>query len=328
MRKYLAVALFAWLAGCGYVAAPLAPALHIPVKVTDLRAIQQGSSLVVGFTITGKTTDNLVIGHLREIDLRAGPDAKDTGKWEGTAKRIPVEPPKIAGLEARTSIAGLGWEDKDIRVAVRAVGPTGRAAQWSDPLIIHVVAIPPAPIVSAVSSTGGITLQWTSTVTAAGTKWRVTRTTKVKDQPPTVVEVPGPGWLDTAATEEDQTYTYQVQALVPAGKGVAEGDMSKAVTLTYKDVFPPAVPVGLTTIVGVKSVELAWEPNREPDLKGYQVWRAEGSNAPERLGDLTTEVTYSDKTIVSGKHYRYFVSAIDTHNNPSAKSAAVDVTVP
>jgi len=48
-----------------------------------------------------------------------------------------------------------------------------------------------------------------------------------------------PEWLDAAAIEEDQNYTYQVQALVPAGKSFAESDLSKPAGLTYKDVFPP-----------------------------------------------------------------------------------------
>jgi fibronectin type 3 domain-containing protein len=129
-------------------------------------------------------------------------------------------------------------------------------------------------------------------------------------------------------TEEDAEFTYRVQALLPAGKAVAEGEKSHAVSVTYKDVFPPAVPSALTAIAGVGSIELTWEPNHEPDLRGYQVYRAEASGALAKLGEVTGEVIYSDKTVVHAKRYVYAVSAVDKLGNESKLSATIEISAP
>ncbi len=322
MRTLLVVLAVAATCGCGYVGAPQPPALHIPERVTVLNARQHGGQLVIGFLVTGKTTDGLVLKRLREIELRYGPPGPSMDHWAIGAKRIPIEPPTAQGYEFKVPIAGL--ENKDIVIAVRVVGPTGRIGAWSEPLNLHVVPEPPVPVVEAVAGPAGITLRWPAAGAPPGTSWRVFRQTKGEEKPQAAALATAPEWLDTAAIEEDQPYRYQVQALVPAGKSFAESDLSKPAGLTYKDVFPPEPPAGLSAIAGVNSIELSWEPGREPDLKAYQVWRAEGSGPLVKLAEVAGDVTYSDRQVSAGKHYRYAISASDSKGNTSKPGVAIE----
>jgi hypothetical protein len=325
MRTFVAVLCLAAATGCGYVGAPLPPALNIPQRVEIVNASQHADQLVVGFLITGKTTDGLVLKRLRAIDLRAGPPAPSMEKWAQGARQIPVEPPDIDGHELRLPVAG--WENRDIVVAVRAVGPTGRVGAWSEPLAIHVVPVPPVPVVSAMAGPEGITLSWPRESAPPQTKWRVFRKKKGEEPAVAVADAPEPQWMDPV-TEENSEFTYQVQTLAPAGSRFAESALSRAVTVIYRDVFPPAPPVGLTAISGIGSIELTWEPNREPDLRGYQVYRAEAPGALVKLGDLTVEVTYGDKAVGHAKRYVYAVSAVDKLGNESKLSATVEISAP
>ena len=433
-------------------------------------------------------------------------------QWAAGAKRIPVEPPKAVGWELSAPIAGV--EDHNIVIAVRVIGPTGRIGAWSEPLTLHVVPVPPVPVVELVPGPAGITLRWPAAGAPPGTNWRVFRQQQGQQQPQAVALSAAPEWLDTSATGEDVHYSYQVQALVPAAitmgtttlnwnapgydqlkivtgsadgpplagalgssgtvkaedkvsnglrfflvdrktnkplagttvfllqsvqnepprltanpnpivvpagtdvgtttlswnapgydhlkiavgadmktvmtgelgssgsaqtgnwvsngleffladfttgraiagtavnvmhsgqsapptltanpnpilvpptKSFAESEISSAASLTYKDVFPPEPPSGLTAIAGVNSIELAWEPCREPDLKAYQIWRAEGSGPLVKLAEVAGEVTYSDHQVSSGQRYRYAVSASDTKGNTSKPGAAIEFVAP
>jgi hypothetical protein len=325
MRTFSTVLCLAAVTRCGYIGAPLPPALNIPQRVSIVNASQHADQLVVGFLITGDTTDGLVLKRLRAIDLRAGPPAPSMEKWAQGARQIPVEPPDIDGHELRLPVAG--WENQDIVVAVRAVGPTGRAGAWSEPLTVHVMPVPAVPAVSATAGPEGITLAWPREGAPSGTKWRVFRKKKGDEKAVAVADAPEPQWMDPM-TEENAEFTYQVQTLVPAGSGLAQSEMSRAITVAYRDVFPPAAPVGLTAIAGVGSIELTWEPNREPDLRGYQVYRAEAAGALMKLGDPTAEVTYSDKAVGHAKRYVYAVAAVDKLGNESKLGATVEISAP
>jgi hypothetical protein len=325
MRTFIPVLCLVAAAGCGYVGAPMPPALNIPERVQVVNASQQADQLVVGFLITGKTTDGLVLNRLRAIELRAGPPAASMHLWAQKARQIPVGSPAIDGHELKTPMAG--WENQDIVVAVRAVGPTGRPGAWSEPLTVHVVPAPAIPVVSASPGPEGITLSWPPAGAPAGTKWRVFRKKTGDERAVALAESSEPRWTD-AAMEENGQFTYQVQALVPAGSRLAESERSREVSVAYKDVFPPAAPASLSAIAGIGSIELTWEPNREPDLRGYQMYRAEASGALTKIGELTGEVTYSDKAVEHAKRYVYAVSAVDKLGNESKPSATVEIAAP
>ena len=108
--------------------------------------------------------------------------------------------------------------------------------------------------------------------------------------------------------------------------GGAESDISDTLSITPKDEFPPAVPVGLTASPGVKTIELSWERNTEPDFKGYRVYRSIDNGPFERIADMIEGPVFSDRNVEAGKHYRYAVSAVDQSGNESKQGEAVEIT--
>jgi len=126
-----------------------------------------------------------------------------------------------------------------------------------------------------------------------------------------------------------QSYRYLVRASVTAAEPFLESDDSPAVDVFPKDVFPPAVPAGLSAATGPEFITLIWDANKEKDLAGYLVWRKdEGSDAFVRLTNtVLLQNTYTDRAIEKGKRYGYAISAIDTIGNESARSAAVSEIV-
>ncbi len=95
--------------------------------------------------------------------------------------------------------------------------------------------------------------------------------------------------------------------------------------LVQGDIQPPAAPTGLTAAAGDKMVQLAWNPNTEPDLAGYNVYRStvSGSGYVKLNGILLTSPAYTDTSVSNGTTYYYVVTAVDTATNESAASVQV-----
>ena len=109
---------------------------------------------------------------------------------------------------------------------------------------------------------------------------------------------------------------------------MTESDLSASVSLTPVDKFPPAVPAGLRASTAPNSIELNWEPNAEPDLAAYRVYRAIAGGPFEKIADVTAVPSYSDRATEHGKTYRYAITAIDRSGNESPRSPVLEVVVP
>lgn len=111
-------------------------------------------------------------------------------------------------------------------------------------------------------------------------------------------------------------YAYQVLPLFPRG---VEGPLSDTVRLTWRATPPPT---GLAAVPGEGGVRLFWEP--EVGLKGYAVYRGEGTGEMTRLAEVEVP-PYLDAAVQSGRTYRYAVAAIgQTGEGPP--SAPVEAT--
>ncbi len=313
------------LCGCGYVGDPLPPALNIPVPVQDLRGLQRGDKVIIAFTPSLMTTDKLELKRLSSIDLRAGenkPGGFDMNRWLETAERLPLE--ETGERSVQVSLPAAKWAGKEMIFAVRGIGPTGRGAQWSNLLLLNVVPPPAAPVeLAVVGAPSGAYLQWKGD----GSQWRIWRLVE-GDKEPAVLGIAGErSWLDQTA-EYGKTYTYMVQQLVGSGATPGESEMSPSVSYHRVDTFPPAVPAGFVAIAGLKSIELNWDRNTEPDFKAYQLYRAVGDEPLKKLGAPVEKTSYSDADVESGKKYRYAVSSVDESGNESQPCAAVEIVAP
>jgi hypothetical protein len=110
------------------------------------------------------------------------------------------------------------------------------------------------------------------------------------------------------------------------------------VTVTPRDIFPPAVPQGLVAALlpgstpGTVLVDLSWSINLEPDLAGYRVYRSEQEGTRGQLvtPDLLLTPAVRDNSVEPGHRYWYTVTAVDRAGNesPPCAPAGVEVTKP
>jgi hypothetical protein len=113
---------------------------------------------------------------------------------------------------------------------------------------------------------------------------------------------------------------------------------SAAVTVMVADVFPPEPPAGLVTAPGMATegattapaIDLSWDPEMEPRLAGYRVYRRDADGAAWTL--LTAEpvrvAAYHDRTVASGRRYAYRVTAVSDAGVESAAGAEAAETAP
>ena len=73
----------------------------------------------------------------------------------------------------------------------------------------------------------------------------------------------------------EKTFWYRVQAIDAAGN---VSGLSSAVGAHLKDVTPPAPPSGVAAKGFDAYIDVTWNPNTEPDLNGYDVYRSLCSN--------------------------------------------------
>jgi fibronectin type 3 domain-containing protein len=128
------------------------------------------------------------------------------------------------------------------------------------------------------------------------------------------------------------TYRYVVTALNDAMQSAA----SNEVTATPTDDTPPAAPTGLTATAGDGSVDLAWNPNVESDVAGYDLYRSTGANPVDVNGTPINASlivarpqepgSYHDTSVVNGSTYHYLLVAVDLDGNRSEPSNQADAS--
>lgn len=309
------------LSSCGYIGAPLPPTLDIPLAVKDLRATQQGAKVIINFTKPVLNTDGIVPREIASIELRAGRANEgdfNVDAWAPSAKAI--ETPEGTGAAVKVELRAEDWAGQEVVIAVRTQGHRRRFSGWSNFVVIPVIQPlqPPAQLV-AKSDPAGVALSWQA---ADQSEYRVFRGDAL------LGKIKEPAYLDATA-EVGKSYSYSVQSFrILNDRQQAESLLTKPVEIAVVDTFAPAIPAGLGIIAGSASIELSWSRNLEADWKLYRVWRAEGDGPLLILAQEVTTTSYSDRTAVRGKPYRYAISAVDITGNESAKSQIQEFTLP
>ena len=136
------------------------------------------------------------------------------------------------------------------------------------------------------------------------------------------------------------TYEYRAQRVIRArvdGEMMElDGPLSDPVRVDAADVFPPGVPSGLAAVAvagengGAPAIDLNWQPNTEPDLAGYIVYRREGTGDWRRVSpqQLVVGPWFHDAQVEAGHSYQYAVTAVDQSGHESGKSADATETAP
>ncbi len=124
----------------------------------------------------------------------------------------------------------------------------------------------------------------------------------------------------TTGLPEDARYTIRLEV------EDTHGNEAYAQAVVQIDNLPPAKPTGLKAVPDGNDITVTWNPNTEPDLDGYLLYR-DGVlvNVPENgvIGPLKNylikETTYLDEGVSDGEHI-YIVYAMDFAGNISEPS--------
>lgn len=322
------LALLASLVSCGYVGDPLPPALLMPLPVADLAASQLGDEIVIRFTLSGQTSDGLLLEHYGEVDLRIGrnPEPWDMATWESSSQPLSVPEPYAPGA-IQIEIDAAKWANREVIIAVRTANPKGRRSEWSNLFALSVVEPLPVPVdLHANQVHEGVRLTWNEPGTRPGLRFRVYRRQQDSNVEQRLGETGEREWIDAGAGYEE-TYLYSVQAVVPAGDDVAESELTEPVSITPVDVFPPPAPAGLIAIAGLNTIELTWERDADGAVT-YRLYRADDGGELRPLGEPLKVPSYSDAAVTTGRRYRYAISAIDDHGNESEVSEITEQVAP
>ena len=135
----------------------------------------------------------------------------------------------------------------------------------------------------------------------------------------------------TAAEFEDhsvlpgEAWCYVVRFLASKDPLIESPSSAEACT-TFRDIAPPAAPIGVTVVLRSDGVDVSWSPSSDGDLAGYRVHRATPPEPAARLAELPPEQTsFKDPSPRAGALNVYTVTAIDKAGNESAHSAPVQV---
>lgn len=346
-----AAMLAAVLAGCGTPGAPQPPSLNLPEPVTNLTAVRTGGQVALSWTTPRRNTDKLLLKSNVDVVVCR---AERVGTCE-EAGHLTAAPGKPSTFTETLPPALQRDEPRVLHYFVEVKNAKGRSAGLSNGAAVLAGEAPGAVAeFSAEVRKTGVVLHWTADEEHAAVRLQRTLLNPPPAKPkggplgaaPEAVEqnllVEG-GSQSGAALDKSihfgDSYVYRAQrvARIEADGQTLEldGALTDPVRVEAKDIFPPAVPRGLAAVASIgqdetAAIDLSWQPNTEPDLAGYVVYRREGDGPWQRISPEQPVVGpgFHDPQVQTGHTYRYAVSAIDQGGHESERSAVAEETVP
>ncbi len=345
----LSFCLSVFITGCGKIGEPLPPIPRAPLVVVELRVEQQGTQLILSFPFTRTPRS----ARLQRVDIyRLTESVRDPqgiaeesfSARAGVINAIPADQIPLNNSTITFSDAlDLKTTSRDVRYryAVRLINTSGTAADFSNYAVIEPLfdlALPPAGLQTR-QREKEIEITWTAPTAnengaspanvAAYNLYRA----GIRINPEPLTE---PRFIDRDF-QFGATYEYAVRALsyLPNNASLAsaiESNPSESLTYSPKDAFPPAAPTSLTIASINSTVSLFWPLNAEPDVAGYNIYRAEDEKTPPdkwiRLNpQLHKTASFRDDRVEVGKLYFYQITAVDVYGNESARSITVSEVV-
>ena len=293
---------------------PTPPRPVLPKPVTDLAARQQGSSVILTFTLPKKSDENETLAEPPSVEIfrgerESGAAAKMATQLIYTVPSTLVDTYMKEGLiEFRDPLKPASLHGQDIVYMVRTRASTKRASADSNVVSVRTLPVPPAPTAVHVTALkeNAIELAWTApraesndggiagyrvyrgelAADAPAPAGQITDIAKLKMSVPPALLGPAAGnsFRDTDFTF-GTTYIYLVRSVADEQGQPVESSDSAPLILTPKDTFPPATPQRLVAVpipgenqatgTAAGHIELSWDINQEPDLAGYWVYRSE-----------------------------------------------------
>ncbi len=326
--------------GCASTGVPKAPSLMLPQVVRAPQAERQGGHVDLRWTTPNLSTDRQPLA------------ARKHGAGTLTAELCRVEGASCVVFTRQTVTAGEAASARDVlhpdlssgparlvHYRIRILNGAGRSAGWSRDASAAAGEAPSGITMLAAATTGqGLQLTWQSAPAVQGDRIVLQAVSSRPGGQERNLSAPAGagGVIDSGAVVGD-TVRYTVlrtrTVQIDGTEFTLNGESATVTATVGKDIFPPSPPRGLVAVsVQMESsapeIDLSWEPNTEPDLTGYVVYRADAGApgaAPLRLtAEPTVMVSYRDASVKAGHLYRYTVVAVDRSGNTSGPSPAAE----
>ena len=124
--------------------------------------------------------------------------------------------------------------------------------------------------------------------------------------------------------KNDTTYWYRLRSV-----NVVDAQSADSVTVHATTKAAPVAVQGLSAQSGLfRQVVLHWQPNPEPDIRGYEIFRGTIIDAVHtKIGRTEPQTTsYTDTGLNDGRTYWYQVRAIDRDGLIGKRSAVIQAT--
>ncbi len=343
--------------GCGKRRPPLPPIEGVQQRTELLSGVQRGNQVILSWPAPQRNAPDKSVQSIRRIDvyrLAEKPGVlrplteEEFGAQSTLIGSVTYEQIKNADQELTyTDTLELAGQPTRLRYAIRYVNAAGQRAAFSNFLAIEPaarIAQAPTQATAKVDETG-ITVTWqpptanidnSTPVNLLGYNvYRMDESqTELNPTPLNSAPISGTQYTDKTF-EFGQNYRYVVRSVSLGTEGAqVESLNSNTVSVSPKDVFPPAPPSGLSAAAAVPGrIAIFFSANTEPDIAGYFIYRSTDENLPKdrwtRLNSTPlTKTTFQDENVESGKRYYYYIRAVDTAGNLSEPSEVISEVVP
>jgi len=353
-----AALLLACLAGCANPGTPLPPSLDLAKPPDDLAAARKGNIVTLVWTPPSVTTDRSTFRHPGVTRIcRAVNEFPMNSCREVVRELQPAEMPTASGSRRPQQVVfedvlpqATGGALSLATYAVEVMNQRGRSAGLSNQVLVPLAPVLPPPNGLKFELTAeGVTLAFRGVDANAvsnvpqGVTFRYVLWRRPADKGEFAalqdIRSAGPAAVVVDSNIEwEQTYEYKVTSMTTVATGARtaeqfEGDDSEVIRVFAHDVFPPAQPSGLQAVFSGAGqrpfIDLAWAPNFEPDLAGYDVFRRAPGEAEQKLSSgLLKSPSFRDDQATPGITYTYSVQAVDLRGNRSARSAETSESIP
>jgi hypothetical protein len=338
------------LVSCAAEGPPHPPRVQRPVRVDDLKVVQTGATLRLSFTRPLLATDGRRLTKSIEVQI-----FRRVGRAQEKAPQPPIptkpwvsiSPDELGAYTEGTAIiyddrtsknqfSGLVGSTVSFAVLTLTRGFRGRQrpSELSNTAEIEVMDVsPPVQRVTITETAGGLELRWPAPIRSltgshppAVLGYRIYRSTKPEARAYSLLAQTAKCEYDDRHFRFNQPYLYRVRAVFEVRPAVAESDASNPVSFTPRDIFPPPVPKGLSAVYTGRSVQLVWRPDTVTNLAGYNVYRQESGEPPQRLNvELLMTPAFADTSAKAPHQYWYWVTSVSLARNESGPSAKVRV---
>ncbi|HXZ11786.1 MAG TPA: fibronectin type III domain-containing protein [Candidatus Sulfotelmatobacter sp.] len=364
----VSICAFSLLLGCASPGDPIERKPPVPETVKDLAASQSGNDVALTFTLPKETVERRVLKHAPGIEIYRDfvPVSAGTPSLPAAANptllfTIPSEVldkylarGRVRFVDTLTAGDFAKHSGSEALYMVRTRASRKRESADSNVVALQIYpAADPVEDLKAEITHSAVALTWTTprrTVAgpappiAAFEIFRVQPETAAPTGAPSPAPQKGPLKIGESTAPEfrdtqfefGKTYVYSVKSVIHYPGLTLESAESNLLSVTPKDVFPPAAPQGLVAVYvpaagGVPAhLELSWAINPETDIAGYNVYRSEepGSPGTRVNAELLLTPVFRDMNAVPGRRYSYSVTAVDRSGNESPAGASVVAGIP